>query len=775
MSSLTLYDASTRLLSKRFDSSATFQQQGQVSWSDVGKTTVSASLNVLARYSAANVDPYTVLVGQGMAGSFAFGPSGKKRFEQAIIGLLSMRSMGDLVHFGFGINSVVRNLAATEEGGCLVALCAAAVECYPEDQAASIMWELVRLHKASELLKPSALQWKFLIRACAGSLAATSFSNFAEHLMGLNHRQSRADRVDQYSRGCSSPDTIARALLGIGEVSTGKVLSISIVGGSDAGWLVALAEWMFDLRVAISTLQGDLLHTNCESTKDVQVHVFLGDRLTSDTSDEVEVRSKTFYLRDIMEVINIREGITSAPLICGRVPWSSALSDTFGSYFKRLIEMSRSFGTALGCAARVFEAVKKAEGGFHGTPASDCCSYFTSSYGVGYVSFATTRFPELKCVRTHMDRGASKSTEEAARTYEACIVDIGRICGCKLCNAEPSVEAIQGQLCLTIIVETILVVIRSLSGISIAGQLDPLLFGLEASYRHQVQVHAEDSTNGKEVLQQLGTVRFILELNFGTAPDGVVIGHHLQIRRLEQAARIFGRGRIERATHKENSTISAVSAGGISVFLDALLGVSDDPERVGLCHVIAGHISMDGRPFSYLSDLSDYNPEGMDYRSRNNQVGLYECPSLSDLQFRYVQVSLAVAESIDSLQVGILVKDADSSTALIGPGQYTYKFLQCFGLVGCTGSACSIRNGSASENTNDFKIEELDRGSLAAFWHFRGDMIARVVALMRVETVPVTGECLQAIIRTEDCLDCCRNTAVNWGFENAIILSKAHE
>lgn len=773
MSSLTLHDASTSLLSKRFDSSGSFQQQGQLSWTDLGKTTVSASLNVLARYSAANVDPYTALVGQGMAGSFAFGPNGKKRFEQAIIDLPSMRSIGDLVHFGFGINSVIRNLTATEEGGSLVALCAAAVECYPEDQAANIMWELVRLYKASDMLKPSALQWKFLIRACAGSLAATQFPIIAEHFMGLNYRHGRADRVHGNSRGCSSPDTIARALLGIGEVSTGKVLSISIVGGPDAGWLAALAEWMFDLRIAISTPEGTLLHANCGTTKDAQVHVVLGDQLTSHRPYEVEVRAKTFHLRDIMDVINVREGINGAPLICGRVPWSSALSDTFGSYFTSLIEMRRAFGTVLGCAARVFEAVKNAEDGFQGSPASECHSYFTSSYGVGYVSFAVTKFPELKAFRREMDLGARKSTEEALRTYEACIVDIGRICGCRFCDAGSSVEVIQGQLCLIFIVETILVVIRSLSGISIAGKLDPLLVGLEASYRHQVQIHAEDATNGKEFLQHYGTVRFILELNFGTALDGVVIGHHLQVGRLEQAARIFGRGRVERTTHKRGSSISAVSAGGITVFLDALLDVSDDPERMGLCHVIPGHISKDGRPFNYLSDLSDFNPEGMDYQARNGQVGLYDCPSPSDLQYRYEQVSLAVAESIDSLQVGIVVKDSNANTALLGPSQYTAKFLAAFGLVTCSGIGCSVRDGFALESTDDFKVEELDRGGLAALWHFRGNMIARVVALMRSELLPVPDDAFEAIIRTQECLNCCRATALIWNFENAIILSKA--
>jgi hypothetical protein len=53
----------------------------------------------------------------------------------------------------------------------------------------------------------------------------------SEHSRGFQQRQR-----------CSSPDTIAQAFLGIGQMSTGKLVSISIFGGPDAGWLAAIAE-----------------------------------------------------------------------------------------------------------------------------------------------------------------------------------------------------------------------------------------------------------------------------------------------------------------------------------------------------------------------------------------------------------------------------------------------------------------------------------------------------------------------------------------------------
>ena len=69
-----------------------------------------------------------------------------------------MGTIGDIIHFGFGIDSVVRKLVDLDQGRVLVALCAATVECYHKDHAANIAWELVQLNCDLDHFTPSAPQ-----------------------------------------------------------------------------------------------------------------------------------------------------------------------------------------------------------------------------------------------------------------------------------------------------------------------------------------------------------------------------------------------------------------------------------------------------------------------------------------------------------------------------------------------------------------------------------------------------------------------------------------
>lgn len=59
------------------------------------------------------------------APSFSFRPVAQGRISDAVIALRKFGSYGDIVWFGFGVEHVVTDLAETEEGLTLVAICAA--------------------------------------------------------------------------------------------------------------------------------------------------------------------------------------------------------------------------------------------------------------------------------------------------------------------------------------------------------------------------------------------------------------------------------------------------------------------------------------------------------------------------------------------------------------------------------------------------------------------------------------------------------------------------
>ena len=231
---------------------------------------ITGTIAVLSRFSEGGIDPFTTVVGQLVCQEFKLGRAGTSLFLGILSRLQCTSTLGDVIHFGFGVDSIVRNLSATTEGGILVILTAALGECYHENQAADILWELVQVYKpaSSDGRTPSPNQWLAVVRQCSGVLATDEFPKLAEHFMQLHPQNSLRSESDHDRRGISSPNSIADALLAVGKVSTRQLESITISGGADAGWIAALAHRFFNLRVAIYSPVGELLYRNLRQSSD---------------------------------------------------------------------------------------------------------------------------------------------------------------------------------------------------------------------------------------------------------------------------------------------------------------------------------------------------------------------------------------------------------------------------------------------------------------------------------------------------------------------------
>ena len=488
----------------------------------------------------------------------------------------------------------------------------------------------------------------------------------------------------------------------------------------------------------------------------------------------MEVIATTYHLRDFTQVINVRDRNLLESKVCGRVPWGTALSDTFGSYFTTCLEgMPEAFGKALGCAARLFEAVANVEPMIVGSARWSCFSYSSSSHGKGFVSFVCNQFAELKAVRYEMDERVSQTTEDALAKYEACLVNLSSAFRCDICKAKSKKKAqdsFDGRFCLVYMLETILVLGRSLSGIIVAEELLPLLSGLQAFYYRQVQVHVQ-AMNGKAVHlksipSHLKKLAFILEIGYPISTRQQARENYYQnalhIPRLADAARLFGRGDVERLSYKDGDFVSAITIGGITAFLDALLDPSDDPDHIGLCHVIPGRINAHDRTYTYVSDLSDLNAAGRDYIKKSNEVYPQGHPSLSDLTFGYSGVSLVVSESIDSLQVGLKTEDTKLPRHIVGPTQYTHLYLRSCGLVSC--DCTEVSHHDLSMEAPD-QMRLLDDQGLTAIWHYKGNMLSRFIALLQAQCFKIDpgDEEFVPLVRSHECLRCCISTARQLG------------
>ena len=770
-SALTLYDASAPLLSQRFTAPTSFPQSGTWSWVNLVDVGVQGAVKVLSRYSAAGVDQWSIIIGQLMCSNFRLSARGAKRLESAIMALKSMNSIGNMLHFGFGVDSVVRNLAATEEGGILVALCAAATEAFTLDHAAEILWELTRTFRAPEKFVPSPLQWKALLKACAGVLATTEFPMMAEHLMHLHAENNRLSvgryelETHQSARGVSSPDTIAEALLAIGKVSSGELMEISIVGGGDAGWLAAVAQWIFDLRIVIFNNDGEILHSKNVQESQPQVRFYFV-KPHEDTNDlKMTVGGKVWALRDITEIFFMNDNEFGSALVCSRVSWTSALSLTFGSEFKRLIEMQRSFSRALLSAGRVFEGIATAETQTLTAERQYCQSYFKDGRGRGFLAFAMALFPELGPLASSTDPSVSHSFGSACESYDSSVAHIKMGCDCAICKQGIDDGIHEERFCLLLLMEAIIVMVKSMSGVSAPPSLFPVRSGLEAFYRRQLKLHESGKLQAR--MQTYGAVGAVLEFNNAEC-DEWNIEESVAVRRVIDAARLFSGRNIESVDHEQ----AAISISGVVVFLNTLLegGLPVDPELMGRCTVMPGHIEMHGRSYAHLVDLSDFNLVGMDNRKkRGASVGpdpLFDPSTLTD---NYEQISLVAKEGVDSVKVGLSFQEAARvRSVVLGPASLTERMLQATGLVACDGKTCDPTPVKVQEKPSQC-VRMLEWQHHCEIWQFLGSLRGLLVASTRILDIqPMYYQILQ----DRECLQCCMKAAELSEYEKAIIITK---
>ncbi len=713
---------------------------------------VTGAVAVLSRFSQGGIDPFTTVVGQLICQEFKLGRAGARLYVDILNGLKCQSAMGDVMHLGFGIDSIVRNLSATYEGGILVVLSAALAECYFENHAANILWELVQLYKPSNSgdRTPSPTQWLALVRQCDGVLATDELPKVAEHFMQL-HSQNSLDCSKSVidprpgKRGVSSPESIAEALLAIGKVSTGQIESITITGAADAGWLAALADRFFNLRLAIYGPEGDLAFENFGRNERAQITILYELASQEGEKKEIEVWGKLYCLRDATEFLQNKDGAYGSALVSGRVPWESALSFTFGPEFKRLLESTSNLGAAIGAAARMFDVVARAEDGVHHDTARTCTTYLSFGRGQGFITFASLRFPELSPLKSDMESVSRGSLRETRGTYESSLANLKRSCQCKICRMGIDQETQEEGFCLVILTESIIVLLRALSGITAPETLFPVRAGIEWYYGRQVSVHRQYEMIEEETARY-GQIAFLLDFPFTEGDD--FIEESVAVRRLVDAARLFS-GRDVPGTTFERS---ALSVAGICVFLDILVDISDHPEALGRCTVIPGRIEMAGRSYEYAEDISDFDLAGMDFRQRKGRgEGPDPLFSPSDLLSGYNTASVAAQPAVNCLQVGILVKHPASGSVLLGPALLTKGMLEASGLIRCKHSSHRISKRRHSEDTVARRIET-DGGH--PVWEFHGSMLSQMVAYSRIQDLD-----FRTIWCHQQCQPCCMTAA----------------
>ncbi len=279
------------------------------------------------------------------------------------------------------------------------------------------------------------------------------------------------------------------------------------------------------------------------------------------------------------------------PVLSGRVQWKKCLTDTFGSDFQDLLEAKLLLGSAIGSAARIFQAVIKAEKKVPRLVLQKCCAYFAASGGQQFISNAIDQLPELESLQPAMNEALRLDYKAALKQYEESYLRIKKQCNCSICKNPRTRDGY--RFCFVLIMETIISLCQLLAGLEIAKDLYPKRVGIESIYQNQYDTLAKKE-DLKFKVADLGPIVYVLSGStfMGSGADDIAT-----CQRLEVALQVFAGG------EKSNlSNTSAQSRSGVVAYYDIHRNLSIDRENLGLVHVMPGAIEYEGRAFYKLQD-----------------------------------------------------------------------------------------------------------------------------------------------------------------------------
>ncbi|KAF9768557.1 hypothetical protein IL306_014156 [Fusarium sp. DS 682] len=327
-----------------------FEQQGSIDWIQLAKMSISIPISVLARVSAADVSPLTIVVGQEMSSLFQLSRTGHERLTKALGELKSFSAIGDAIWFGFGIKHLVRALAETNKGLALLTLCSCLSEIHPPKACAEILIKLSYACGAPDDLRPSAKQWINLVEACSGTLKSTTFGCIAEQFMAFHGTYVSEGYFDD-------AEDVAAALLAVARVSSGVLNSATLTGGRSCGWLAAIGFYFLGLDVEIRSSDNTSIYKSTTNNDSIRLLVMYD---TPHSSNQVQVNSTTYVISSIDKLVYSYEEQAES-IMSGTLHWNSCLSQTFGDAFQQLLRAKPTFGALIGISARVFQGLTNSE------------------------------------------------------------------------------------------------------------------------------------------------------------------------------------------------------------------------------------------------------------------------------------------------------------------------------------------------------------------------------------------------------------------------------
>ncbi|KAL5375494.1 hypothetical protein DPSP01_011190 [Paraphaeosphaeria sporulosa] len=707
------------------------------------------AMSFLARVANYNVEPYTLLLGVSMGRKLPLGRQGEERVSAAVANLKAYRSIGDKLTFGYGPTSIVQTFAHVD-GLALLAISAALTEVYNESVAATVLKEILFILDLQREATPLLQSWLKIVRACAGALATTGFGVLAEDLMKKHPTETSlpsataAEFHDSWRSRSKSRD-IAKALVTLGEISRKEMESVTIVGGGDIGFLAAVAEWLFDMNIAIYESDGTPpIYPKAMSGAPIQVRFVYRDRTATSSPEKMELdlfqyTRKVIYLKDVSDVLWAnKENANIENVAAGRLEWDRCLSDVFGNTYAQLKNMDNVFGKTLGYAARIFKAVATAEPGIDIETRRNWIYYTDAGSGFGFVQHLISRFPELRIFKAAMDEGAAEAVhQEARKKYGFCMTLLARSCKCAWCT--PGVrDRPRTGWCAVVVVETILKAGLILSNAIVERGLTPKRSGFERLYDRQTDARAEPRET------PVKSIDWVIEPERG---HEILYSVDHRVRSMVDSALGLFSSHEDEIDHDSGCAFVENGICAYRMILDNLSVRNDTGITLAQIRIVPGQILWRDTPYSRIQDM---------YVEHADFEWINEDGRIAPEELDFERSSLLLEESTKMLSASFQITNSQGRILHVLPTYTANEVLEHHGLVTCDHRPNTFRRDRATRERIDFQIQNVHGKEVTMY---RAPPGASAFAAWTVAKIPAAAPDGYDVVCNTKCMECALHTA----------------
>lgn len=493
----------------------------------------------LRRYSAADLDPHTIQVGQILCKDFHFSPQGQRNLAGAFDSLPSNLWNQTDFEIGYGTHHIIHSILKSDDGFTLAAIVGSLAEYFHEDIIVDFFLRLASQSSLPVAWRPLEHQWRRMVSVLYGVLATSSLGVLLSTIEASN-----ATVISPHEN--VRVEDLLFSLRSLSEKCQSKGTAPKLRAAGELVWLAAAAEWLFGLSVSVVTLVPTTVYNSPATTSAGEADI---------TIEAIQAQPAA----DIGSLSLSEEQGASKSILGGRVAFEHLFRVCFGKPFLDIPEDSLA---ACICSASIIVRHRldvEKPGWARGFLSQQSAS--AGGKSVGLAETLSAWFPELQRLSPRFKKYAKLSYDEAKATYDATYRSLQKHCACSRCTSPtPAAQTLHPEQCRVLIAEFLVGFSVILARIFLAPRLLPKKHGVVALLRRWADVFAAHRAEHE-----------------ATAPSEIYLPHvggfvKTSVSMIKLAAVVFTNSTTAQIEAAEN--LVGITHGGLTIFSTGAKDVS---------------------------------------------------------------------------------------------------------------------------------------------------------------------------------------------------------